>query len=93
MSHKIATSILEEGIGGEGERREENDVVSVVLSTTVVLLGLSTASLGAVLILMGKFRLADVVAYLPLPGKSKFIETVRSKTMLDVCFLQHFTMM
>jgi SulP family sulfate permease len=52
---------------------EENggDVDSIseeVLSTTIVLLGCATASLGAVLILMGKFRLADVVAYLPLPG-------------------------
>ena len=37
--------------------------------TTIVLLGLGTASLGAVLILAGKFRLADAVAYLPLPGE------------------------
>lgn len=62
MSNKIASRILEES----GEDTE--DVAEVVLSTTIVLLGLATASLGAVLILMGKFRLADVVAYLPLPG-------------------------
>ncbi|KAL7522385.1 hypothetical protein ACHAWX_007050 [Stephanocyclus meneghinianus] len=61
MSNKIASRILEES----GEDTE--DVAEVVLSTTIVLLGLATASLGAVLILMGKFRLADVVAYLPLP--------------------------
>ena len=63
MSNKIATKILEDKGGDEGVAEE-------VLSTTIVLLGLATASLGAVLILMGKFRLADVVAYLPLPGKN-----------------------
>ena len=62
MSNKIATKILE-------ERGDADGVAEEVLSTTIVLLGLATASLGAVLILMGKFRLADVVAYLPLPGK------------------------
>ena len=41
--------------------------VAMVLSTTIVLLGLSTACLGALLIVAGKFRLADAVAYLPLP--------------------------
>eukprot|EP00804_Cyclotella_cryptica_P022111 CCRYP_011586-RA/>CCRYP_011586-RA protein AED:0.29 eAED:0.29 QI:247/1/0.83/1/0.2/0.33/6/0/513 len=61
MSNKIASRILEDP-GGDAE-----DVAEVILSTTIVLLGLATASLGAVLILMGKFRLADVVAYLPLP--------------------------
>jgi SulP family sulfate permease len=63
MSHKIATKMLDEA----GEENE--DVVSEVLSTTIVLLGMATACLGAVLILMGRFRLADVVAYLPLPGE------------------------
>ena len=56
MSHRIATSILKNG-GSEEE----------VLSTTIVLLGLSTACLGAVLIVAGKFKFADAVAYLPLP--------------------------
>lgn len=62
MSNKIATKILEESGG------DMDSVAEEVLSTTIVLLGLATASLGGVLILMGKFRLADVVAYLPLPG-------------------------
>lgn len=62
MSNKIATKLLEES-GGDMESIGEE-----VLSTTIVLLGLATASLGVVLILMGKFRLADIVAYLPLPG-------------------------
>lgn len=62
MSNRIATKILEESGG------DMDSVAEEVMSTTIVLLGLSTASLGAVLILMGRFRLADVVAYLPLPG-------------------------
>lgn len=66
MSRRIATSILEDA--GEGGM-DDKEVVAEVLSTTIVLLGLSTACLGAVLILGGKFRLADAVAYLPLPGE------------------------
>ena len=61
MSHRIETSILNDG------GVINDDVVAEILSTTIVLLGLSTASLGAVLILGGKLRLADAVAYLPLP--------------------------
>ena len=63
MSNRIARSILNE----EGKDINDEDVVAEVVSTTIVLLGLSTAILGAVLILAGKFRLADLVAYLPLP--------------------------
>jgi MFS superfamily sulfate permease-like transporter len=61
MSHKIATSML------EGRDANDEEVASEIVSTTIVLLGLSTACLGAVLVVMGKFRLADAVAYLPLP--------------------------
>ena len=71
MSHRIATSIL----ANRGDSNDD-DVMAEILSTTIVLLGLGTASLGLVLILAGKFRLADAVAYLPLPG-----ECVRSATM------------
>ena len=56
MSHKIATSLINSG-GSDEE----------ILSTTIVLLGLSTACLGTVLIVAGKFKIADAVAYLPLP--------------------------
>lgn len=70
MSNAIATSILAEK--GDGASLDD-DVVAEVLSSTVVLLGSSTACLGAVLIMMGKFRLADAVAYLPLPGKSDLV--------------------
>ncbi len=68
MSHKIATSILNDQSGDSDETKYTDDeVVSVIISTTIVLLGLSTACLGGVLILAGKFRFADAVAYLPLP--------------------------
>ncbi len=76
MSHKIATSILNDQAGDldvGGDANEE--VVSTIISTTIVLLSLATASLGGVLILAGKFRFADAVAYLPLPvvGGKKII--------------------
>ena len=83
MSHKIATSILEEG-GDE----DNEDLVAEVLSSTIVLLGLSTASLGVVLIIMGKFRLADVVAYLPLPGKHNQLACIT--TFAFASFYQYF---
>ncbi|KAL7430923.1 hypothetical protein ACHAXH_003229, partial [Discostella pseudostelligera] len=68
MSHKIATSILNDHAAGSVEGSGyDDDVVAVIVSTTIVLLGLATASLGGVLILAGKFRFADAVAYLPLP--------------------------
>ena len=61
MSTTIATSML------EGQDANDTQVVSEIVSTTIVLLGLATACLGAVLVVMGKFRLPDAVAYLPLP--------------------------
>lgn len=77
MSHKIATSILNDHAASSVEGSEyDDDVVAVIVSTTIVLLGLATASLGGVLILAGKFRFADAVAYLPLPvvgGKRHYI--------------------
>ncbi len=38
-----------------------------MVSTTLVLLPLGTATLGLVLIFLGKFRLLDIVSYLPMP--------------------------
>eukprot|EP00560_Eucampia_antarctica_P002050 CAMPEP_0197835464 /NCGR_PEP_ID=MMETSP1437-20131217/25812_1 /TAXON_ID=49252 ORGANISM="Eucampia antarctica, Strain CCMP1452" /NCGR_SAMPLE_ID=MMETSP1437 /ASSEMBLY_ACC=CAM_ASM_001096 /LENGTH=795 /DNA_ID=CAMNT_0043440917 /DNA_START=504 /DNA_END=2891 /DNA_ORIENTATION=+ len=38
-----------------------------ILSTTLVMLSGGTAMMGLVLILMGRFRIADAVSYLPLP--------------------------
>jgi hypothetical protein len=56
MAHTIAKQMLM-----DGHSEEE------ILSTTCVLLSLGTAALGVVLVLMGKFRLADAVSYLPMP--------------------------
>ena len=64
MTRRIANSIIDDAGGKDGV---DEDVVATVLSTTIVMLGLSTACLGALLIVAGKFRLADAVAYLPLP--------------------------
>lgn len=56
MSNKIANHMLD-----DGHTQEE------IVSTTLVLLSAGTALLGIVLILMGKFQLADAVSYLPMP--------------------------
>lgn len=64
MSTKIATQMISDAGGVDNI---DNGLVIEIVSTTVVLLGLSTTCLGAVLILAGKFRFADAVAYLPLP--------------------------
>lgn len=54
MSNTIANNILDNG----GTTEE-------VVSTTLVILSISTATLGLILVLMGRFKLADVVSYLP----------------------------
>jgi sulfate permease, SulP family len=56
MAHKIANSMLD-----DGHSKEE------IVTTTLVLLSAGTALLGVCLILVGKFRLADAVSYLPMP--------------------------
>lgn len=56
MANSIANTIL-----------EDDGTVDEVMSTTLVILPLGTASLGFVLILLGKFRLLDIVSYLPMP--------------------------
>eukprot|EP00934_Nitzschia_sp_Nitz4_P003219 Nitzschia sp. Nitz4//scaffold16_size188269//130393//133293//NITZ4_001806-RA/size188269-augustus-gene-0.81-mRNA-1//1//CDS//3329538562//3209//frame0 len=56
MANIIANAMLDNG-------HSEEEIVS----TTVVLLSICTATLGVVLVLMGKFRLADAVSYLPMP--------------------------
>ena len=56
MSNRIADSILSGG-----------GTIDEVISTTLVVLPLGTAALGIVLILLGKFKLLDIVSYLPLP--------------------------
>ena len=59
LSHMANT--IANNISDQGGTNEE------ILSTTLVLLSMATASLGVVCILMGKFKLADAVGYLPLP--------------------------
>ena len=49
-------------------RLQSQDVTDEeLLSTVIIILGIATSSLGVVLVLMGKFRMADLVSYLPLP--------------------------
>ena len=64
MSNSIARTILHEG-----------GTVEEVISTTLVILPLGTAALGLVLILLGKFRLLDIVSYLPMPVSSSIVCT------------------
>jgi MFS superfamily sulfate permease-like transporter len=49
------------------ELTDQGATTEEILSTTLVLLSLATASLGVICIVMGKLKLADAVAYLPLP--------------------------
>lgn len=56
MANTIANTMKD-----DGHTQEE------ILSTTLVLLSAGTASLGLVLIIMGRLRLADAVSYLPMP--------------------------
>lgn len=56
MANNIAESILEQG-----------GSVEEVISTTLVILSMGTASLGVVLALLGKYQLLDIVSYLPMP--------------------------
>ena len=56
MANNIAESILDKG-----------GSVEEVISTTLVILSLGTASMGVVLALLGKYQLLDIVSYLPMP--------------------------
>lgn len=56
MANTIANNIQDNG-----------GTVDEIVSTTLVILPLGTASLGLVLIVLGKFKLLDIVSYLPMP--------------------------
>ena len=56
MANKIANRMIDDG----------NTEIEI-LSTTLVLLCSGTAFLGLVLIIMGKFKIADAVSFLPMP--------------------------
>ncbi|CEG37450.1 sulfate permease family [Plasmopara halstedii] len=45
----------------------EDVALEAKVTTTIVSIGLATASLGVVLVLLGKFKLAGLVSYLPMP--------------------------
>jgi len=62
MANIIANAILEDG-----------GSIEEIISTTCVLLPLGTAILGLVLYIMGKYRLADVMAYIPMPVVSGYL--------------------
>jgi len=51
----------------QDNQQEPADPTVALLSTAVVLLGLSTACLGLLLVVVGRARLAKFVAYLPMP--------------------------
>lgn len=53
--------------------QDDGGTVDEIVSTTLVILPLGTASLGFVLILLGKFRLLDIVSYLPMPVSESVI--------------------
>lgn len=84
MANDIANTILDNG-----------GTVDEIVSTTLVILPLSTASLGIVLILLGKFKLLDIVSYLPMPVSSGFIINASyfSKPLLtrELCCLLYQT--
>jgi SulP family sulfate permease len=46
---------------------EDGESEAAILSTTLVLLSAGTALLGLILVVMGQFKLANAVAYLPMP--------------------------
>lgn len=56
MANTMADRLTEEGATDEE-----------LVSTVIVILGVATSCLGIVLVLMGRFRMADLVSYLPLP--------------------------
>jgi SulP family sulfate permease len=61
MANTIANTIQDNG-----------GTVDEIVSTTLVILPLGTASLGLVLIVLGKFKLLDIVSYLPMPVSMGF---------------------
>jgi len=62
IANIIANSILQDG-----------GTIEEVVSTTCVFLPLGTALLGLVLVLMGKFKLADIMGYIPMPVVSGYL--------------------
>ena len=66
MATSIAVSIGEQDLS-QAEDADPTLRLRRITSTAVVLLGVSTAALGVVLVLVGRARLAKFVSYLPMP--------------------------
>ena len=71
------SNVLAEEILSNGGTAEE------VLSTTLVLLPMGTACLGGILMLMGRFRLADAVAYLPMPVVGGYLAFIGETSVVN----------
>jgi SulP family sulfate permease len=83
MANTIANQMLNDG-------HTEQEIVS----TTLVLLSVGTAALGVILVLMGHFRLADAVSYLPMPvvgGYLAFIGFFCIQAGLALCISKSIT--
>jgi len=97
MSNIIADAIIEENsVDGVIDEALREDTEKQIVSTALVLLSLYTASLGFVLILMGKFGLADIVSYIPLPtigGYLAFIGYFCLEAGIGLCISENMTEM
>lgn len=85
MANTIANEMLDDG-------HTEQEIVS----TTLVLLSFGTAALGIILVLMGHFRLADAVSYLPMPvvgGYLAFIGFFCIQAGLALCISKSITIL
>ena len=83
MANTIANRMLD-----DGHTEQE------IMSTTLVLLSVGTAALGIILVLMGHFRLADAVSYLPMPvvgGYLAFIGFFCIQAGLALCISKSIT--
>ncbi|KAL4117578.1 hypothetical protein PRIC2_011566 [Phytophthora ramorum] len=57
----MATSIC------DSLEQDDNVTAEAIVATTIVTIGFATAALGACLVLMGRFKLATLASYLPMP--------------------------
>lgn len=84
MSNTMANKLI-----SEASQSQTSDLdIEEIISTVLVLLGVATSCLGLVLIVIGKFKLADLVAYLPLPvvgGYLAFIGYFCVEAGVSVC--------
>ncbi len=92
----MSTSVAEQLTEYYAAQHEEDHHLKerAILSTTIVLLSGGTACLGLVLVIMGKFKLANAVAYLPMPvvgGYLAFIGYFCFQAGVALCISQPMT--